>query len=112
MEKVMDKEAFSCSGIGDGVATPNLKVKGLRKPFTILATLRRDVDVAANDEVPVGVVCLVLSPESEGPAHLRRLSRISRALKNAGLYKKIRNTKDADIIQSLFMDPDGWLLAA
>ncbi len=109
---LIDKEIFASSSIGDGIAVPNLKIKGLRSPFTVLATLRNEIDFNAIDEIGVNVVCLILSAENEGPAHLRRLSRISRALKNPGLHKKILGTNDAEIIQSLFMDPDGWLLAA
>lgn len=111
-QSLMEKEESISSSIGDGVAVPNLKIKGLKEPFTVLITLRKEINFNATDEIPVDVVCLVLSPENEGAGHLRRLSRISRALKSPVLHKKIQGTDDAEIIQSLFMDPDGWLLAA
>lgn len=112
LDALLTKEHARSSGIGDGTAMPNIKIKGLLRPFALLATLNQSIDFEANDEVPVDLVAVIISPESEGPKHLRRLSRVSRLLKNDDLHQKLCEADDADIIQSLLIDPEGWLLAA
>ncbi len=100
------------SGIGDFVAIPHAKLKNLPQAITILARLHTPVSFDSNDGQPVDIACLVLSPERDGPLHLRRLSRISRLLKNKELHNKIKETNDAQTIRMLVIAPDGWLMAA
>lgn len=111
-ESLTHKESSTNSSIGDGIALPNLQIKGLAHPFTILATLKTEINFGSVDDIPVDIVALVLSPERDGPAHLRRIARISRLLKNGGLHKKLVEARDEDIMRSLLVDPEGWLMAA
>jgi len=111
-ELLMKKEGQTGSGVGNGVSIPHLQVHGPQKHFTIMATLEHAVDFKAADNEPVDLVCLVLSPESDGPLHLRRLSRVSRLLMNETLHKKLCEAHDEHSIRALLMDPEGWLMAA
>lgn len=106
------KETQSNSGIGENVAIPDIQIRGPKKPFTMLATLAHPIDFNAADNQPVDIVGFVLSPESDGPRHLRQLSRISRLLKNQDLHRKLHESHDQQTINTLLMDPDGWLMAA
>jgi PTS system nitrogen regulatory IIA component len=54
----------------------------------------------------------LLSPERDGPLHLRRLSSLSRLFKCDALVTKIKDAKDETTIRSLLIDPQGWMLAA
>ena len=112
LDHLLEKEMKSSSGIGDGVAIPHLKISGLKQRLVVLATLHTPVDFKAIDDKPVDIICTLISPEEDGPIHLRGLSRISRLFKNKRLCQRIRETDDAATIQSLFNDPEGWLLAA
>ena len=112
LDCMMDKEKDATSGVGHGVAIPHLKLSGIDKPFTALVSLNNALDFEAPDNKPVDLVCLVISPESDGPLHLRRLSRISRMLHNESLHEKICETDDADAIHALFMAPEEWMMAA
>lgn len=109
---LMAHERVSTSGIGNGVAIPHLRLERIQKRFIALSTLQNPIDFNASDNMPVDVICLLLSPESDGPIHLRGLSRISRLLKNQDLIDRIRETRDADIIVDLFANPEGWVMAA
>lgn len=111
-DRLMDKEKVSASGIGDGIAMPHLRVRGLEKPFTALMTLNSPVEFDTPDNRPVDLVCCLVSPERDGPLHLRRLSRLSRLFRNQQLKQKIIDSADADTIRSLLTAPDGWMLAA
>ncbi len=112
LTRIMDKEEIATSSIGNGVAIPHLKMRRARAPFAMLMTLDKPVNGNAIDGKPLDIYSLIISPAEDGPIHLRRLSRISRLLKNETLHKRLRETKDRDVMQSLFVDPEGWLLAA
>lgn len=107
-----ENEHLEPSGIGDSVAVAQLQIAGPQKAIKILATLKHGVDFGACDGLPVDLACLVISPAGDGPLHLRRLSRVSRLLKNDILHKRLLEANDSDAIRSLLIDPEGWLLAA
>jgi PTS system nitrogen regulatory IIA component len=112
MDGLCQAELNAGSGIGDGVAIPHLKVKHLYRPFTALAKLSQPIKFDSIDHKPVDLIYCLLSPEQDGPLHLRRLSRITRTMKNRELCDTLRSTDDADIIRSLLLSPEGWMLAA
>ncbi len=107
-----EKEANSSSAIGDGVAIPHLQTTGVKRRATLFATLDRAIDMNAIDHEPVDIIAFVLSPQSEGATHLRRLSRISRFLKNHELNAKLHEATDEQSLRAILANPEGWLLAA
>jgi PTS system nitrogen regulatory IIA component len=112
-EQLSKRENESGSGIGDGIAIPHLQIQGPQTSFTILATMAREIDdFKSTDDAPVNLAAFVLSPESDGPLHLRRLSRISRMLKNETMHKRLIEAQDELAIRSVLIDPEGWMLAA
>lgn len=110
-ELTMNEEKAT-SAQENGVAIPELKLKRIAAPVTILGRLQHPIEFEALDGKPVDIVCLVVSPQREGPVSLRRLSRITRLLRNTALCDRIRETDDEDSIRSLIYNPDGWMLAA
>jgi len=109
---LLSRESQTSSGIGEGLAIPELKIQGLQTAYSVLATLENPVDFQALDSRPVDVICVLFSPERESPAHLRPLSRLTRTLKNPDFLEQIRAARNIDQIRTLFSDPDGWLIAA
>lgn len=112
LERLMLQESCSASDVGDGVAIPHLKLPGVQKRLITMITLEKPLSSEAFDDKPVDLICILLSPESDGPVHLRGLSRISRILKSKDLCQKLRDTKDADAMRAIFNNPEGWVLAA
>ena len=112
LQAVLDREKIMSTGIGDGIAIPHLKMRRVRVPFTMMMTMGNDVHHETPDGKPVNIYSLLISPAEDGPLHLRRLSRISRLLRNESLCQRLRDTQDRDVIQSLLIDPEGWTLAA
>ena len=109
---LLEEERKSTSYVGDGVAIPDLKIQGIKRPFLILVTMAHGLEFNAADRLPVNLACLVLSPESDGPYHLRRLSRVSRFFKNDDLRKKLGDAEDEVTIRSLLINSEGWMMAA
>jgi PTS system nitrogen regulatory IIA component len=112
LEQLLLKEQKSGSGIGGGVAIPHLKMPGIDEPFTLLARLCNRIDFSAIDEQGVDLVFLLISPEDDGPLHLRRLARVSRTLRNEALCSQLRKAPDAMAMRAVFMTPARMMNAA
>jgi len=111
-QTLINMEQEFSSGTGDGVAIPHIRLKGLKKPFVMLARLTSPIPFDAIDKEPVDLICLLCSPEKEAQIHLRRLSAVSRLLRDSQLREKLRYTNDMDTIKSMFENPEKRPLAA
>jgi PTS system nitrogen regulatory IIA component len=79
--KLLEREQLGSTGIGQGIAIPHCKIKGLKQGIVAVATSPAGVDFGAADGLPVRLFFLVISP-SESPAeHLQILAAISRWIK-------------------------------
>jgi nitrogen PTS system EIIA component len=97
-------EQASGSGIGDGIAIPQLKAAPVMRPFLAIAKLGRAVDFAAADSRNVDLVCAVLSPPDEGPRHLQRLARVTRLLKAPEIAAALRSCESGEEMAGILMD--------
>lgn len=112
LDGIVDTESQDSSTIGKGVAIPHFQSSAIPRRFVAIATLDKAIHMDTPDNKAVDLICLLLSPESDGPIHLRGLSRISRLLRNEELCQVLRETKDGDAMKALFVNPEGWLMAA
>lgn len=112
LERFLDREKIASSGIGGGVAIPHMKFRRLDKPFMILAKLSKEVEFKAVDGEPVDLVCIIMSPDKDGPVHLRRLSRVTRMLRNAMLCDRLRAADDVKSMIDVLMENDQLMMAA
>lgn len=87
------------SGIGGGVAISHMRLPRLTKPLIIFVKLSNNVDFKAMDGEPVDLVCLVLSPEFEGPKHLSRLAKVSRFFSSHSFCEQLREAQDKDDVR-------------
>lgn len=111
-DSLMEQEKQDCSGIGGGIAIPHMRLPSLTKPFIIFAKLDKAIEFNAVDHDPVDLVCLVLSPEFEGPKHLSRLSTVSRFFSNQVFCEKLRHATDADDIRLIIREINDRKMAA
>ena len=113
MNRLLTREGRSvCSGIGDGVAIPQLTTQKLNRPYTLFARLSHMIDYNAVDSAPVDLIFLLLSPKADGPYHLQRLARISRLLRDRNLCQSLRSARSTDTINALLAGPASSLIAA
>ena len=78
LESTLERERLGSTGVGEGVAIPHARLKGLKAPAAVLALLDPPIDFEAPDGRPADIVVLLLSPEDAGADHLKALARISR----------------------------------
>lgn len=108
VESLMRRERRASSAVGGGVAIPHARMSGIDRPFLVFARFENGVDFNAVDNVPVDLVCLVLSPESTGNTdHLRRLARISRLFKDRTLCHRLREVDEENAVRALILESAG-----
>jgi PTS system nitrogen regulatory IIA component len=81
---LLARESLQSTGIGDGIAIPHVRnpiVLHVSRPMITLCFLERAIDFGALDGKPVFALFSLISPTVR--AHLRLLSRLSFALKDA-----------------------------
>ncbi len=110
--RMLAAERQSTSGIGDGVAISSLQIRGLKEPYILFARLPDMIDYDSLDGEPVDLMCLILSPEKDGPYHLRLLARVSRMLRDQNLCQCLRGADSIDALQALLFDSSSRKLAA
>ncbi len=81
-EALWEREELQSTGIGEGVAIPHCKVRGLKKVLLAVATCKDEVDFDAPDKKPVRLLFVILSPTQEPAAHLQALSAVSHWLRD------------------------------
>ncbi|MBF0379760.1 MAG: PTS sugar transporter subunit IIA [Magnetococcales bacterium] len=94
LELFLEREKLGTTGIGNGIAIPHGRIKGLKNPIAVFGRSVAGVPFEANDGKPVHIVVALLSPASSGRPHLQALSAISQTLNNSFLREKILQAKD------------------
>lgn len=95
------REKLGSTGFGGGIAIPHAKIEGLPHVCAIFVQLDKPVDFAAIDDLPVDLVCALLSPPDAGTEHLKALARVSRCLRDRALNAKLRGVGSKDALFAL-----------
>lgn len=112
LQAFLEQEITSPSGIGNGIALPHIQIAGIEQPLSALLKLKKPTDFKGIDDMPVDVICCVASPEADGPHHLRRLSRLSRLLRDTDFCDNLRELEDEEDLQNLFLESQTQILMA
>ncbi len=104
-EQIAKREELGSTGVGNGVALPHARFKGIKSPFGLLARLRQAIDFEAIDDRPVDVVFLLLLPESADGEQLNALACVARALRNPETLRRVGGAADRDALFRAVAEP-------
>src|SRR6476620_7444901 len=104
-EILLQREKLGSTGVGNGIAIPHGKLPKLNTLFGLFARLDRPIDFEALDGQPVDLVFLLLAPEGAGADHLKALARVARLLRDAGVARKLRDSRDAEALYAVLAMP-------
>ena len=105
LEAISAREELGSTGLGNGIAIPHGKIKGLPAVTAVFARLAQPIDFDAVDDQPVDLVVMLLAPEGSGADHLKALSRVARLLRADGVVDRLRSTKEADKLREILTTP-------
>jgi PTS system nitrogen regulatory IIA component len=104
-ETLLQREKLGSTGLGEGIAIPHGKLKGIARVYGLFARLANPIDFDAVDGQPVDLVFLLLAPEHAGADHLKALAKISRLLRDGEFAAKLRGTATAEGLYAILTEP-------
>jgi PTS system nitrogen regulatory IIA component len=105
VDSLMARERLGSTGLGQGIAIPHGRVKGLREAVGAFLRLRSPVAFDALDELPVSLVFVLLVPERATDVHLQILSKLAEMFGDRGFRAQLASARDALAAQRLIA---GW----
>jgi PTS system nitrogen regulatory IIA component len=102
--QITKREELGSTGVGNGVALPHARLRGLSTPFGLFARLRHGIDFEAIDNQPVDIIFLLLLPDGAGASQLNALASVSRALRDPEILQRIRSAADRDSLFQAIVD--------
>lgn len=90
---LISREKMGSTGIGNGIAIPHGKIKGLANMIAVIVTSNQAIDFDAIDGHPVDIFFAILVPDEQTDQHLQALSGIARKLSNKDIVKAIRKAE-------------------
>lgn len=106
-QRLWEREQLGSTGIGQGVAIPHCKLKGLARGVVAVGLVPAGVDFGAADRQPVQVFFLVVSPAEVPAEHLQILAAISRWIRADQHAGKLLALRDPAAVYDLLRDEGG-----
>ncbi|MDR4515998.1 MAG: PTS sugar transporter subunit IIA [Nitrosomonas sp.] len=103
-DSLFAREKLGSTGLGQGVAIPHGRIKGLREAVAALVTMKEAIPFDAPDGQPVNIACILLVPEKATDKHLQILSELAQMFSDKQFREKILKTKDAAEIHKLIAE--------
>ncbi len=99
---LLERETLGSTGVGNGVAIPHGKIKGLDDILLCFGRSRAGINFEAIDNRPVHLFVLLLSPASKAAEYLQALAQVSKILKNIDKRQQLLNCTTREEIVALF----------
>lgn len=101
-----DREELGSTGIGDGIAIPHGKLKGLDRLLMAFGRKKDGVDFDSMDNRPAHLFFLLLAPENEATLHLKALARISKLLRKEDVRRQLLDASDPVALLNILSQED------
>ena len=97
INRLNERERLGSTSVGNGVAIPHVKIRGLTKICGFFSSLERPIDFEAADKQPVDLIFALLAPENnKGTEHLKALAMVSRVFNDKNIRAKLRSSENTD----------------
>jgi PTS system nitrogen regulatory IIA component len=103
-DSLFAREKLGSTGLGQGVAIPHGRIKGLREAIAALVTMKEAIPFDAPDGQPVNIACILLVPEKATDKHLQILSELAQMFSDKRFRENILRSKDAIEIHKFITD--------
>ncbi|MBI5786382.1 MAG: PTS IIA-like nitrogen regulatory protein PtsN [Rhodocyclales bacterium] len=96
------REKLGSTGLGQGIAIPHGRIKGLKDVRAAFLRLATPVQFDAPDGKPVGYVFILLVPEAATEHHLQLLSELAQMFSDKTFRERLAAAPDAAATHELF----------
>jgi len=101
-----ERERLGSTAIGDGIAIPHGKLRGVTKIIGAFGRHQQGVDFDSLDGEPSQIFFVLVAPEDSASLHLKALARVSRLLKEASFRSRLLAAKDSAELYTLIKEED------
>ena len=105
-ESLFQRERLGSTGLGDGVAIPHGRIKGLKETRAALVRLEQPIAFESPDNQPVGLLIFMLVPENASEEHLELLSELAEMLTDDKIYTGLTTLQTTEEIIALLQSWD------
>ncbi len=93
-DSLFARERLGSTGLGEGVAIPHGRIKGLKEAIGAIVRLAEPVGFDAPDGKPVNLLIFLLVPENATEEHLEILSELAELLSDASIRDDLMRQPD------------------
>ena len=101
------RERSGSTALGQGIAIPHGRVKGLRSAMGVFIRTRAPIPFDAPDDAPVQLIFALLVPEKSTDLHLEILSELAQLFSDRGMRQALSTAPDALTAQRLIAGHGG-----
>ena len=106
VEILLSREGVGSTGIGEGIAIPHGKVRGLKSIAASVARSGTGLPFDALDAKPCRIFFLLAAPSDSAAGHLKALARVSTLLKSPAIREGLLAAGSAHEIYTLLIRHD------
>lgn len=104
-DSLFARERLGSTGLGQGIAIPHGRIKGLKDAVGGFFRLSTPVQFDAPDGKPVSLLFVLLVPEQANEHHLQLLSELAQMFSDPAFRDELTSAETTDEIHALF---SGW----
>lgn len=104
-DSLFGREKLGSTGLGQGVAIPHGRIRGLREAAGAFVKLASPIPFDAPDAKQVSLIFVLLVPERATDLHLQILGELAQMFSDKGFRESLMGAQDADSIIRLIA---GW----
>ncbi len=101
-DSLFSRERLGSTGLGQGIAIPHGRIKGLQEAAGAFFRLATPVQFDAPDGRPVSLLFILLVPEQANETHLQLLSELAQMFSDRAFREELLNAPDPATIHGLF----------
>ena len=100
-DSLFARERLGSTGLGQGVAIPHGRIKGLKEALGAFIRLAQPIPFDAPDGAPVTLIFVLLVPEKATEKHLQILSELAQMFSDRALRETMSAAADAQALYQL-----------
>ena len=104
-DSLFAREKLGSTGLGQGIAIPHGRIKGLKDALGAFIRLAEPVPFDAPDGRPVDMLFVLLVPEQANEHHLQLLSELAQMFSDRAFREQLMSAPDSLAVHGLFA---GW----
>jgi len=107
IEKLLQREALGSTALGEGIAIPHCKAKGIKNPILMVGITRQGVNFEAPDGQPVKVFFLLITSPDDPSLNLQILALIAQLVKKSPeLKSRLLAAEDAGKVLEIIREQE------